>query len=152
MGGKRFSVCLIVGLGLSLLDAGCSSAPSGGNSQGANSHSSRGASAPLLPAREPPAVGECSAQLEFDGDGNAGPLVCQNGAINVLAWNYFATIDPPLLGLGRDASEQRVESQLCADLDHSTVPIERSAYTLARVYYGWKFGARPVNTLVDDAC
>jgi hypothetical protein len=78
--------------------------------------------------------------------------MCHNGAINILAWNYFATIDSPLLGLGRDATEQRVETQLCADLDHSTVPIERSAYTLARAYYGWKFGASPLNMLVDDAC
>ncbi|MGC1185695.1 MAG: hypothetical protein WBA31_11195 [Candidatus Dormiibacterota bacterium] len=152
MRAKRFSVCLIVGFGLTLFDAGCSSAPSAGSSQGAGSHSSRGASAPLPPARKPPAVGECSVQLEFDGDGNASPLVCHNGAINILAWNYFATIDSPLLGLGRAATEQRVERQLCADLNHSTVPIERSAYTLARAYYGWKFGARPVNMLVDDAC
>lgn len=148
---KRFSVCLIVGLGLSLFGAGCST-PSGGSSPGTGSPSSRAAPAPLLPAREPPNVGECSAQLEFDGDGNASPLMCHNGAINILAWNYFATIDSPLLGLGRDATEQRVETQLCADLDHSTVPIERSAYTLARAYYGWKFGASPLNMLVDDAC
>lgn len=149
---KRFSMCLIVGLGLSLCGAGCSVAPSGGSSPGTGSPPSRAASAPLLPAREPPAVGECSVQLEFDGDGNASPLICHNGSINILAWNYFATIDSPLLGLGRDASEQRVETQLCADLDHSTVPIERSAYTLARAYYGWRFGASPMNMLVDDAC
>jgi hypothetical protein len=69
-----------------------------------------------------------------------------------LAWSYFATIDSALLGLGRRATEQQVQTQLCSDLEHSTIPIEQSAFTLAKTYYGWWFAGDPINILQNDTC
>ena len=46
----------------------------------------------LPPAAVAPAssVTECSLALEIGAHGNAGPLFCPDGGINVLAWAYFA--------------------------------------------------------------
>jgi hypothetical protein len=149
--------------------AGCSSTPSsssgnsggGGNpcattSCGSNSTptSTPTAVTPpvLLPAQVPPVVGDCSEQLEIGADGNASPVTCTNGDINVLAWNYFDGVDPTLLGLGPYATEQQVQDQLCTDMQTSTIPIEESVYALAQAYYGWQFGVDPTSILTNGAC
>ncbi|MFZ0994714.1 MAG: hypothetical protein WAO09_01860 [Candidatus Dormiibacterota bacterium] len=143
-GAERRVASLALNLALGILMVGCGSSP-------AHSQSAAHPSA-LAPASVPPVVGECSQQLGFGGDGNASPLICKNGDVNVLAWNYFATIDSALMGMGRRATEQEVQTQLCSDLQHSTIPIEQSAYTLAKTYYGWRFAGDPINPLVNDAC
>ncbi|MGA8206534.1 MAG: hypothetical protein WB801_04685 [Candidatus Dormiibacterota bacterium] len=144
MTAKRRAASVALSLALGILLGACASSPPRSGSAATPSM--------LAPASVLPVVGECSEQLGFGGDGNAEPVLCSNGDVNVLAWNYFATIDSALLGLGRRATEEEVQSQLCSDLQHSTIPIEQSAYTLAKTYYGWRFAGDPISTLVNGAC
>lgn len=141
---EHHSTSLALSLALGLLLVGCATLPAGSQSAAKP--------AVLVPASVPPVVGECSQELGFGGDGNASPVICRNGDVNVLAWSYFATVDSVLLGMGRRATEQEVQTQLCSDLEHSTVPVEQSAYKLAETYYGWRFARDPVSVLVDDSC
>ncbi len=98
----------------------------------------------LPPATVPPQAPECSAQLQIGADGNAGPLTCPNGALNALAWAYFAKDDPLVMTLGPNATPDQVLQAMCSDLHtNSTGVIELSAYRLAALYYGWQFGISP---------
>jgi len=74
-------------------------------------------------------------------DGNATPLLCQSGALNVQAWRFFATVSASVLGLGLNPTEGQAESAICDDLNHNhaTRPEEASGYKLATTYYGWTF-------------
>ena len=44
-------------------------------------------------------------------------------------------------GSGDPASNQQVIAALCAGRSTLSVPIQQDSYTLARLYYGWTFGA-----------
>ena len=79
-------------------------------------------------------------QLQIGEDGNARPLTCPDGDLNVVAWNYFAKGNPPVMSIGRAANESEVLQAMCADRN-TTNPIELSRYHLAALYYGWHFGA-----------
>jgi hypothetical protein len=104
------------------------------------------ARAVLPPASVGPAVDECSAQLSIGADGNAGPLTCANGKLNVLAWDYFAKDNPLVMSLGPDATPDQVLEAMCADLHTgSTDVIELSVYRLSALYYGWRFGIDPAS-------
>jgi hypothetical protein len=99
-----------------------------------------------------PKVSECSAQLQIGADGNAGPITCPNGDLNALGWDYFEKSTPLIMSLGPDVTLAEVQEALCADLHNSTIPIETSAYNMAALYYGWRFGIDPAGTLVSGGC
>jgi hypothetical protein len=106
----------------------------------------------LAPATTPPVVNECSQQLTFSADGNAGPLTCPDGSLNVVAWADFAGNHPSVMSLGPDATPGDVVRAECADVAHSTIPIETSAVELATTYYGWKFAFDPTAGLPSGIC
>lgn len=95
----------------------------------------------LPPATVPPVVRECSSPLSYSSDGNAAPLICANGGLNVNAWHFYAPLGRDVMGLGRDASIKQAEAAMCNDwtVNHATAPEEQSAGTLAAHYYGWPF-------------
>lgn len=97
----------------------------------------------LAPASTPPEVDECSMQLQIGADGSAGPLTCPNGRLNVLAWQRVAQGNPLVMALGPNATPDQALRAMCSDLHTSSIPIETSAYRLAALYYGWKFGVDP---------
>ena len=92
------------------------------------------------------------AQLSYGADGNAGPVTCPNGDVNVLAWKYFAPDKPKVMALGPYASPLQVLSAMCADMPHSTYPIEGSIEKISAAYYGWQFGIDMAQALVDGGC
>lgn len=99
----------------------------------------------LDPAQVAPKVDECSQQLQFAVDGTAGPLKCAGGALNGLAWQYYAKANLAIMAAGRDATPGQVNTAFCVDRNNSneTVPKEQAAYQLAALYYGWKFSITP---------
>lgn len=105
-----------------------------------------GGSSVLAPATVPPKVPECTEHLQFGADGTAGPLLCPNGAINTLAWRWYATglgagTSPfTVMALGPDATPAQVGTAMCADLPTGSIPTVTDAYHLAVAYYGWSFG------------
>ena len=95
----------------------------------------------LPPAPDLPVASLCSRPITTTADGNAVPLTCSNGNLNVRAWNYYALISASVLGLGLNPTQGQVESAICDDLkhNHATRSEESSGYSLARMYYGWTF-------------
>ena len=95
----------------------------------------------LAPASDTPIANLCTAAVSVSADGNAKPLLCKSGAVNVQAWRFYATVSASVLGLGLNPTEGQVESAICDDLNHNnaTRPEESSGYTLASTYYGWSF-------------
>jgi hypothetical protein len=82
-------------------------------------------------------------------DGNAYPLFCTDGDVNLTAWSYFAPTDSHVMSLGGDASYDGFEAAYCADMhDGSTFPIENSGVQLAGRSHGWRFSVASV--LNDD--
>jgi hypothetical protein len=109
----------------------------------------------LPPAAVPPASGvsECSVVLQIGADGNASPVFCPDGGINVMAWTYFAKLNTLVMALSSDADVQQVETAMCTDLKNSTIPIETSAGQLAFRYYGWQFaGIGDITTAFPGFC
>jgi hypothetical protein len=103
----------------------------------------------LRPARSLPLVALCSQPLTVYQDGNAGPILCSNGALNVSAWKYFVPLGPRVLGAGPTASLGAVQKAICRDwsISHATDVQERTAYELAAAYYGWSFSTEPADIL-----
>ena len=99
----------------------------------------------LPPATVPSKVDECTQQLTFEADGNAGPISCANGDLNVLAWEHFASGNPLVMSLGPYATPTQVQAALCADMQASTIPIETSTYNISALYYGWSFAIDPTS-------
>ena len=106
----------------------------------------------LPPATIPPKVDECNQQLTFGVDGNASPVRCANGDLNVVAWDYFASNNLLVMALGPYATPGQVQEALCADLHHNTIPIETSSYQIAALYYGWTFALDPSAGLPNGEC
>lgn len=112
----------------------------------------------LAPATTPPVVDECSLSILTTADGNAKPLFCPDGGINVLAWNFYVGEGfSPLLGLGPSASEATVIQTMCTD--YQGIPRGESAASLAAAYYGWSFTSDPAYmqwpyypTINDNEC
>jgi outer membrane murein-binding lipoprotein Lpp len=77
---------------------------------------------------------------EYYADGGAGPLFCRSVDPVILA--YYRKAYPPMFTLGPDATPQQVS----AVVQHhpSTLPIECSAFMLARAINGWRFPYDPV--------
>jgi len=99
----------------------------------------------LPPATERPVGLLCSAPIQVFANGNAGPLLCRGGEVNVQAWQHYADVSNTVLGLGQNPTQGQVEGALCADMktNHATAPIESSGYQLAKAYYGWSFQTDP---------
>ncbi len=97
----------------------------------------------LAPATVLPVVGLCSQKLVLYADGNAYPLRCRSGAVNVLAWKFYVPIDSNVMSLGRSATLQAIQQALCRDMSayHATRVEAMYAYNISAAYYGWKFPA-----------
>lgn len=96
---------------------------------------------PLPPATDMPVAQLCSKPITTTADGNAVPLTCSSGALNVRAWDFYKSVSASVLGLGLNPTEGQVDAAICDDLahNHATRPEETSGYALARQYYGWSF-------------
>jgi hypothetical protein len=96
----------------------------------------------LAPQTTPPVSDECSSPLTYSADGNATPLLCPGGGVNVLAWNDYASNHLLVMGLGPSATASEVYGAMCSDTaaGHTTNPIESNAEELAASYNGWSFG------------
>ena len=99
----------------------------------------------LAPATDPPAGSLCSAPIQTAADGNATPLLCRGGEVNVQAWQFYAEVSASILGLGLNPTAGQVQAAICDDFrhGHATKPQEVSGYKLATVYYGWNFNVDP---------
>jgi hypothetical protein len=75
--------------------------------------------------------------MSYGADGNASPIICSNGAINVVAWDYLKPNAPALFAAGADASEAQV-STLVSKLV-GPLPSSESEFCLVSAYYGWQF-------------
>jgi hypothetical protein len=99
----------------------------------------------LSPATEPPVAMLCSKAVVSAADGNASPLFCTNGAVNVNAWAFYSQISESILSLGLNPNEGQPQSAICDDLAHNgaTRATEVNGYKLAKAYYGWTFTFDP---------
>ena len=95
----------------------------------------------LPPATDLPVANLCSAPVNISADGNATPLLCSSGALNVQAWRYYAAVSASVMGLGLNPTQGQVVSAICDDLahNHATRVEEASGYKLASTYFGWSF-------------
>lgn len=109
----------------------------------------------LHPATVPPKISECSQTLTYASNGNPSPVTCNDGGLNVLAWNAISAQEPKVMTLGYGATQAQVQSAMCADasaanLDSSvsiSEPLEITAYRLSALYYGWNFQVNPQTLL-----
>jgi len=99
----------------------------------------------LAPAPDLPVANLCSTQIASTADGNAVPLLCKSGALNVPAWRFYADVSASVLGLGLNPTAGQVEAAICDDFKrgHATKLQEQSGYKLASTYYGWNFDIDP---------
>ncbi len=99
----------------------------------------------LAPATDPPVGALCSTPIQSTADGNAGPLLCRGGEVNVQAWQFYADVSASILGLGQNPTAGQVQAAICDDFKHghATRPEEASGYRLATAYYGWSFNIDP---------
>jgi hypothetical protein len=88
-------------------------------------------------ATRPPAHTECEAPIDFDGDGNFGPVTCGPTEVNVDAWDYYATLGSSWsLSLRSRPTEAEVSRDICTK-KVATNPIGITGLELANAYYGW---------------
>lgn len=99
----------------------------------------------LPPAPDLPVANLCSAPITTTADGNATPLLCASGAVNVQAWQFYASVSASILGLGLNPTQGQAENAMCDDIahNHATRPEEANGYKLAATYYGWSFAIDP---------
>jgi hypothetical protein len=102
----------------------------------------------LAPAHELPVAKLCSTPIQTTADGRARPLLCHDGAVNVLAWKFYAPTSDSLFRLDAEASQFLAQNAVCDDIghNHATRPEEADGFELASAYYGWNF---PVDTAHD---
>ncbi len=103
----------------------------------------------LPPARTLPVIALCSQPVTILQDANAAPLLCANGALNILAWKHYVPISPRIFLVGATASLVDVQTAIRRDMNiaHASPKQERSAYELAAAYYGWNFSSDPTANL-----
>ena len=102
----------------------------------------------LSPASDLPVGNLCSSQITVTADGNATPLLCHSGALNVQAWRFYSGVSASVMGLGLNPTQGQVQSAICDDFahNHATRPEEANGYKLATAYYGWTFNLDPTKT------
>jgi hypothetical protein len=91
--------------------------------------------------------------MSFGVDGNANPIVCTDGAVNTVAWQYFDQMYPDIFALGEYATEGQVSQAVSQMVP--PIPDEESAYCLAAAYFGWTFAVNldPASqVLLSDSC
>ncbi len=93
------------------------------------------------PTSTPSQAAPPSSSGLVQADGNAAPLFCRSGALNVPAWRFYADISASVLGLGLNPTAGQVQAAICDDIahNHATRVQEASGYELATAYYGWTF-------------
>ncbi len=106
----------------------------------------------LYPQTTPPVINECAEQLEVGQDGNAGPLLCSNGELNILAWDYFTTTHDSVLALGPKTTASQLMAAMCSDLSNGTIPIEVTEARLVSLYNGWSFGKTVYSEFGYNSC
>jgi hypothetical protein len=99
----------------------------------------------LPPANDPPVGTLCSKPIVPAAGGNATPLLCRDGSVNVQAWKFYSDISQSILGLGQNPNEGQPQAAMCDDIAHNgaTRSTEPSGYRLAAAYYGWTFTFDP---------
>jgi hypothetical protein len=99
----------------------------------------------LPPATDLPVAQLCSKPVVASADGNASPLFCLSGAVNVQAWQFYSDISQSVLSLGLNPNEGQPQSAMCDDIQHNgaTRATEPNGYRLAKAYYGWTFSFNP---------
>jgi hypothetical protein len=99
----------------------------------------------LPPANDAPIGTLCSKPIVSAADGNATPLLCHDGSVNVLAWKFYSDISQSILGLGQNPAQGQPQAAMCDDIAHNgaTRSTEVSGYRLAAAYYGWTFTFDP---------
>jgi hypothetical protein len=138
----RPAALVVVLVGTSLLLAACGSSTPTATTSTSSTTSTTIPNlniAVLAPATVPPMVNECRQSLSYSADGNASPLTCASGGLNVLAWRFYASVGTAVMSLGRSATLHQIYGAMCTDMsvDHATNPEENFAATLASEYYGW---------------
>ena len=111
----------------------------------------------LAPATVPPVDKECSYPVTRTADGNATPLLCQDGRLNVQAWGFYYAgfADSELLRLGQGATATQVYQAMCHDYSdlRMTKPETESTEELAQAYYGWDVSASSLSVqLTKEGC
>lgn len=114
----------------------------------------------LSPASVPPKVAECSENVTYASNGQPSPIQCDNGYLNVIAWNSLATIEPSVMTLGYNANVSQVQSAICADANAANADssattsnaIEATVYQISSLYYGWHFTTDPSLVLRNGIC
>jgi hypothetical protein len=103
------------------------------------------ASQVLPPATDAPVANLCSKPITTTSDGNATPLFCSTGAVNVLAWAYYGAISASVMSLGLNPNNGQPQAAMCDDIAHNGAKQsqEANAYRLAAAYYGWSFTFDP---------
>lgn len=94
----------------------------------------------LAPQSLPAKTALCSTAITETADGNYTPLLCDNGPLNVNAWQAYASFkpNPGLLALPRAADLTTVRRAACtAHAQSLTLPQVSSMYTLVATYNGW---------------
>jgi hypothetical protein len=93
----------------------------------------------LAPATVAPVVHECHQTVTKTQDGNAMPLICDAGGLNVDAWNFYAKLGTSVMSIGRTSTVARLIAAMCNDVivNHATSSQEVSAAALASYYYAW---------------
>ena len=93
----------------------------------------------LAPATVLPVIALCSTPVTHTADGNAYPLRCRSGALNVTAWNFYAGLVPTTMALGYNPTVTRINAALCHDsvTMHDTGPELQYGYEMAAAYNGW---------------
>lgn len=131
----RAGVRRTVMMGTALVLASTVFSASGAAADGSSSSTVR----VLWPATVRPWVSECSQPLVRSADGNASPLNCNQGGLNVRAWRFYAHLGTEVMSLGRGASWGTIKLAMCADErnEHATFPEEQNAALLASDYYLW---------------
>lgn len=145
---KKLAIIATVLAG-SLLLVGCGAASPSGNTSTPNGGSSGLLLKILPPATIRPVVRECHQTLQLSADGNASPLICSSGGLNVLAWNFYATLGTNVMSLGPLPPSSEITTAMCSDMqiNHATTPEEQNAAALASDYYGWGLASQLEGTI-----
>ena len=67
-------------------------------------------------------VNECRRRLTYSADGNASPLTCTSGGLNVLASKSYSSVGTAVTSLGRPATLHQTYGAMCTDVsvDHAS--------------------------------
>lgn len=137
---------------VALLTSACSGATGPTHTSTVTVHQTTTVTASPAVAPSAPLSPESCGPIAHAADGNVSPALCPDGHPNAAAIAALTSISPLVLSLGADAGSQVVQFALCVDSQHSTNPIEETAYTVAAAENAWQFGIDPTSVLVNDLC